>query len=201
MPPGNTRTRVPLLGLAECGGKHVTWGCRGCSPPRFASSSPGRKRSSRVSRSHPKNAVAVAAICRRLEWVAAGDRAGCRPDQNPSAGGAVGADERRLPLLTGGGRDLPARQQTMRDTIAWSYDLLDAGASALPPIGRFRRRLHAGGRRGGCRPRLDGPTSSTGSPPWSRTAWCAGSAMAGRAALPDAGDHPGVRAGASGCER
>lgn len=32
--------------------------------------------------------------------------------------------EQRLPLLSGGARDLPLRQQTMRDAIGWSHDLL-----------------------------------------------------------------------------
>ena len=43
--------------------------------------------------------------------------------------------EQRLELLTGGARDLPARQHTMRATIAWSCALLDARAQA------FMRRL------------------------------------------------------------
>ncbi|MFQ5796576.1 MAG: tetratricopeptide repeat protein [Candidatus Bipolaricaulia bacterium] len=36
-----------------------------------------------------------------------------------------------LKLLTGGARDLPARQQTLRATIDWSYDLLDDGEQML----------------------------------------------------------------------
>jgi class 3 adenylate cyclase len=40
----------------------------------------------------------------------------------------------RLAVLTGGARDAPARQQTLRNTIEWSYQLLDAGEQRL-----FRR--------------------------------------------------------------
>lgn len=39
--------------------------------------------------------------------------------------------ERRLPLLTGGPLDLPARQHTLRNTIAWSHDLLTPEEQAL----------------------------------------------------------------------
>ena len=38
---------------------------------------------------------------------------------------------RRLELLRGGARDMPDRHQTLRHTIAWSYDLLEAGEQTL----------------------------------------------------------------------
>ena len=87
------------------------------------------------------NAAAVAQICRRLDGLPlAIELAAARVKLFPPRGLLARLD-RGLQLLAGGTRDLPERQQTLRDAVAWSYDLLNTAEQAL-----FRRlAVFAGG--------------------------------------------------------
>ena len=77
------------------------------------------------------NAAAVAEICRRLDGLPlAIELAAARIRLLPPQALASRLDQ-RFSLLTGGARDLPERQRTLRNTLDWSFDLLSAGEQAL----------------------------------------------------------------------
>ncbi len=71
-----------------------------------------------------ENAGCVAEICSRLDGLPLAIELAAARIKLMSPLAILSKLEDCLKLLTGGARDLPVRQQTMRGTIAWSYDLL-----------------------------------------------------------------------------
>ncbi len=78
-----------------------------------------------------ENAPAIAEICVRLDGLPLAIELGAARVRILSPQALLGRLSQRLALLTGGARDAPARQRTLRDTIEWSYDLLSASEQRL----------------------------------------------------------------------
>jgi len=73
----------------------------------------------------------VAAICRRLDNLPLALELAAARTRVLEPGALLGRLERALPVLTGGRRDAPERQRTLRATIEWSHDLLERDARRL----------------------------------------------------------------------
>ena len=72
-----------------------------------------------------EEAVAVAGICARLDGLPLAIELAAARVRLLRPEAMLGRLARRFELLTGGPRDAPRRQQTLRDTVAWSYGLLE----------------------------------------------------------------------------
>ncbi len=72
------------------------------------------------------NAHAIAEICVRLDGLPLAIELAAAHIKLLSPQALLTRLEHRLQVLTRGARNIPVRQQTLRNTIAWSYDLLHA---------------------------------------------------------------------------
>ncbi len=82
----------------------------------------------------PENSLFIAEICARLEGLPLAIELAAARIKILTPSAILAKLENRLQLLTGGARDLPTHQQTMRGTIEWSYKLLNENEKRL-----FRR--------------------------------------------------------------
>ena len=103
------------------------------------------------------NAREVAEICVRLDGLPLAIELAAARMKLMSPQALLARMGQLLMLLTGGARDVPTRQQTLRNTISWSYNLLSVEEQRL-----FRRlSVFVGGCHHCRQPRLFAPGPAT----------------------------------------
>ena len=91
----------------------------------------------RATSAHPdfrvtsKNAAVIAELCVRMDGLPLAIELAAARVSLLSPVALLKRLGDRLKLLTGGARDLPQRQQTLRNTLQWSYELLEPGERTL----------------------------------------------------------------------
>jgi predicted ATPase/class 3 adenylate cyclase len=105
-----------------------------------------------------QNAAAVAGICARLDGLPLAIELAAARIRLLAPGAILDRLGNRLDLLSGGGRDRPERQQTLRATIGWSHDLLEPGCRRL----LARLGVFAGGWELGQAEAVCGPVAELG---------------------------------------
>ena len=122
---------VPPLGLPATG----------TSPADPAASDAVRLFAERAAAARPgftvdaSNAAAVATVVARLDGLPLAIELAAARIRLLTPDAMLNRLERLLDMLSSGGRDVPARQRTLRGAIAWSHDLLD------PPLRRLFARF------------------------------------------------------------
>lgn len=90
-----------------------------------------------------ENAPAIAGICERVDGLPLAIELAAARIKLFSPQALLSRLDKSLSALGSGARDLPSRQQTLRNAIQWSYDLLDAGERCL--LARFAVFARGGG--------------------------------------------------------
>ena len=152
----------------------------------------------------PANAAVVATICQRLDGLPLALELAAPRIRVLTPQAMLARLAHRLSFLISGPSDLPTRQRTMRETIAWSFDLLSTAEQEL-----FQRlAVFDGGCSLSAIEELCGRTgdAANGHPGRDRGPAPQQPAPVGgdggrRATIPDAGDHPRLRTGTARGQR
>ena len=125
---GEQELPIPPLSVPEQGAAGAVEALRSAAVKLFVERATAARPDFRLT---DENAATVVDIVRRLDGLPLAIELSAARTRVLSVEALAQRLDQRLAMLTGGARDLPARQQTLRHTIDWSYELLEPGDRAL----------------------------------------------------------------------